>query len=130
MARMAGSFLAPTANNDRLEPMSNSAPDPSRLAHAIQLGLQFRDSGRSDVEAFLREHEDLRELLEPIVLGDQGEGVDESGADARFEPRGAVACGQSFGPYRLERELGRGPATPEQTVWDDARGTRSGVQGG
>ncbi|MBL8726527.1 MAG: protein kinase [Planctomycetes bacterium] len=82
--------------------------DPSRLARAIQLGLQFRDSGRTDVEAFLREHESLRELLEPIVCGD---GQDEAAGPetlASDAGPGTSSPGRHFGPYLLQRELGRG----------------------
>jgi hypothetical protein len=53
--------------------MSGSAgtPEPAgeRLLRALGLFLQFVDTGGKDVDALLRQHEDLRELLEPMLRG-------------------------------------------------------------
>lgn len=53
--------------------MSTSAqtPEPAgeRLLAALAVFLQFVDAGGRDPEALLRQHEPLRDLLEPMLRG-------------------------------------------------------------
>jgi serine/threonine protein kinase/formylglycine-generating enzyme required for sulfatase activity len=88
--------------------MSKPERDPSRLARAIRLGLEFRSSGRTDVEAFLSEHDALRELLEPLVDGDWESEPPDAGAGTGGARPGQAAPGRTFGGYQLECEIGRG----------------------
>lgn len=89
--------------------MPQPGGDSSRLARAIQIGLEFRASGRTDVEAFLREHEHLRDLLEAIVLAEPV-AVDLAASNDPSSPPGAPSSGvpKRFGAYVVDRELGRG----------------------
>ncbi len=74
---------------------------PNRLGTALRLSLEFRASGRHDVDAFLDEHAELRELIEPMLRAD----------DRPPEPvadRERLAPGTTIGGYELESVLGRG----------------------
>jgi serine/threonine protein kinase/tetratricopeptide (TPR) repeat protein len=71
-------------------------PEPrglGRLQAALDLWRAFRDSG-GDEAGFLRAHEDLRDLLEPLLH------------EAPAEP--ADSSGRVLGDFRLLREIGRG----------------------
>ena len=70
--------------------MSDESKDP--LARAIELSLEFEASGGSiDLDSFLAEHDDLRDILEPLLQQD-------TTPDQR----------QILGDFELVRELGRG----------------------
>ncbi|MBL8756118.1 MAG: serine/threonine protein kinase [Planctomycetes bacterium] len=74
-----------------------------RLAAAMEAFLAFERSG-GDREHFLRQHEPLRELLEPMfdpVAADD----DVDGVTATTSPIGPGHC---VGDYRIVREVGRG----------------------
>lgn len=96
--------------------MHAPAPDPNgpapgnRLAHALQLSLQFRKSGRTDVDAFLDAHDELRDLIEPMIRGDSGE--DEASnrsasTQAPTAPSGFLP-GANIAGYVIERRIGQG----------------------
>ena len=91
--------------------MSQADPPSRRLANAIRLSLAFRAAERSDVEAFLAEHHELRELLEPMLAFDAEAGA-ANDTTVPITPEtanlGEPTAGQSLGGYRLVRELGRG----------------------
>ena len=62
------------------------------LTRAIELSLEFETlRGTKSVEEFLRDHEGLRDILEPLLTPD-------TGPDDR----------QILGDFELRRELGRG----------------------
>ena len=93
------------------EPASSASDDDAqpqrlhRLGEAMDALLQWRARGpRADREQFLRDHADLRDLLEPML--------DDAGAEADEEPPAidpvAMEPGRCLGDYRLVREVGRG----------------------
>ncbi len=83
-------------------PSEDRAARLLRLARAMDLFLAFRNSGPAgDRESFLREHADLRDLLEPMFAADG-----ETAEDPDAPP--ALRAGQRVGDYRLVREVGRG----------------------
>lgn len=47
--------------------MDEPLPDPRRLARALRLGVEFRAHVHRELREFLRAHEDLRDLLEPML---------------------------------------------------------------
>ncbi len=77
--------------------MNEGEPGLQRAA-AVFLA-RSRQASPEPVAAFLARHADLREWLEPMLEGER-EGEQEEGRSA--------AGGESLGPYRLLRELGRG----------------------
>ncbi|MBL8899020.1 MAG: SUMF1/EgtB/PvdO family nonheme iron enzyme [Planctomycetes bacterium] len=87
--------------------MSTPISDPSRLARAIRLSLEFRSSQRTDIEAFLVEHSELRDLMEPMISADANPEIErtEAAAPRRGEH---FRVGIEIGGYRLERRLGEG----------------------
>jgi hypothetical protein len=48
--------------------MTSDSPNPDRLARAVDAFLAHRDAGLVDDESFLSRHEDLRDLLEPMMV--------------------------------------------------------------
>ena len=91
--------------------MSTADPRSNRLATAIRLSLEFRAQRRTDVEQFLTEHAELRELLEPMLTFDDEADAARSSGDEPVTPTTAATAiepGRTLGGYRLERELGRG----------------------
>jgi serine/threonine protein kinase/formylglycine-generating enzyme required for sulfatase activity len=96
--------------------MTAAVPEPSsagsdRLATALRLALSFRAAQRTDHAAFLTEHEALRELLAPMLVGDRdaaGDG-DASRAPAAVRGHGSPwAIGTLAAGYRIESVIGRG----------------------
>jgi hypothetical protein len=47
--------------------MDEPLPDPGRLARALRLAVDFRAELHRELSDFLRAHEDLRDLLEPML---------------------------------------------------------------
>ena len=83
-----------------------------RLGDAIDLYLAFRaGSGSRDPASFLRAHEDLRELLEPMFAED-GVDVGESARRLSREEQSSDEKADGglgrLGSYALRREIGRG----------------------
>jgi serine/threonine protein kinase/formylglycine-generating enzyme required for sulfatase activity len=87
--------------------MSTPISDPSRLARAIRLSLEFRSAQRTDVEAFLAEHAELRELMEPMISVGEDPKTEHPGASSPQRSE-CFAAGVEIGGYRLERKLGEG----------------------
>jgi serine/threonine protein kinase len=91
------------------EPPSDPNAEPNsrrqRLAAAMAAFLAFR-AGGGDAAAFLREHEDLRDLLEPMLAVDA---ADDGGDDPHATGDAAVlAPGSTLDDYRIVRLVGRG----------------------
>ncbi len=53
--------------------MDEPLPDPGRLARALRLGVEFRAHIHRELSDFLRLHEDLRDLLEPMLSANSEE---------------------------------------------------------
>lgn len=68
----------------------------SRLERALAVFLRWRDSPGGDPQALLADHEELRDLLEPM-LGEDAGAASSPDVDGRV-----------LGDYRLVREIGRG----------------------
>jgi serine/threonine protein kinase len=81
-----------------------------RLGQAMDAFLRFRrgDAG-ADRERFLRDHENLRDLLVPM-FDDDGDADVTDAAAGDTDPQQAFqpAPGRQLGDYRLVREIGRG----------------------
>ena len=79
----------------------------ARMQEAVELFLQWKQRpDREPAANFLAAHEDLREMLEPLVAD-----IDEQDAhaDTNEVAAGDAAMGERrFGDYRIVRELGRG----------------------
>ncbi|MBK8097563.1 MAG: serine/threonine protein kinase, partial [Planctomycetes bacterium] len=76
-----------------------------RLGEALRLALAYRAARRSDHDAFLAEHDDLRDLLQGMIIGTDD---DDDAAPAATPAGPAAAIGSRFGDYDLEHEVGRG----------------------
>ncbi|MFN3242973.1 MAG: bifunctional serine/threonine-protein kinase/formylglycine-generating enzyme family protein [Planctomycetota bacterium] len=70
----------------------------------IEIHHEFLASGGKDHEAVLRQHEDLRELLEPLLL--ESFSGDESSPEGDASDVGGGT--RTIGDYRIVGELGRG----------------------
>jgi len=95
---------------------TTDSPPASRLSQALHLGLAFRSSGRTDADAFLAEHPDLRDLIEPMIRPSEhaGAATDPTVTAAPSTPASAItappgfAHGAEIAGYVIERRLGQG----------------------
>ncbi|HEX5050443.1 MAG TPA: serine/threonine-protein kinase [Planctomycetota bacterium] len=94
------------ANVPRRGPAREGQGRLDRLGAAMEALLRFRDhSDGDDRERFLARHEDLRDLLEPMLVDGDAEPAEEAGPAP--SPDG-LQPGRQIGDYRIVREIGRG----------------------
>lgn len=86
---------------------------PNRLEPALAAFVRFRGAGGAPDE-FLAAHDDLRDLLEPMVVPEPFPETDQR-----------TVLG---GDYRLEREIGRGGAGVVYAAWQLSLGRRVAVK--
>jgi eukaryotic-like serine/threonine-protein kinase len=79
-----------------------------RLAAAMEAYLHFRDrTSGNNREQLLAQHEDLRDLLEPMLDDGDGPERDQAPPIPAPDPSG-LQPGRQVGDYRIVREVGRG----------------------
>ena len=101
----------------------SSANEMARLEQAMEAWLRFRAGEEGDSEQeFLSRHEELRDLLEPLLRED-GEGPAEPPAEAGAEPEERV-----LGDFHLRREIDRGGMGVVYEAWKASLDRRVAVK--
>ena len=88
--------------------MSDSHGDFERLERALEIFGKWEDAGMQPAAGeLLAAHEDLREVLEPLLENAMGD-VSEPDGEGDGPPRGPGQLPREIGGFRIEYELGRG----------------------
>src|SRR5262249_52373894 len=85
-----------------------SVNEPSsvrRLTAALDAWFAWKERPAGSVDEFLAAHEDLRDLLEPLLAVEPAPADDDAGDGRRCR---AAPAAREFGDLRMVRELGRG----------------------